>query len=114
MKLLLDENLSYRLVKVLSPIYPGSLHASSVRPILRTDMGIWTYARNNGFIIVTFDSDFLQLATLHGMPPKVILLTIQNPRRAAIASLLSMRQEQIHHFVERTEHDDPAVLELGG
>ncbi len=43
-----------------------------------TDREIWSFARENGFCIVTFDSDFNDLATLQGQPPKIIWLGFRN------------------------------------
>ncbi|MFZ1694989.1 MAG: DUF5615 family PIN-like protein [Flavobacteriales bacterium] len=111
MKLLLDENISYRLVRVLKDAYPGTQHVTDIVG-LKGDAAIWNYAGANGYVLVTFDSDFVQLATLRGAPPKVLLLTLHNPRHAAIAALLVMKRLQIERFVAGTEQGSPAVMEL--
>jgi predicted nuclease of predicted toxin-antitoxin system len=36
------------------------------------DSEIWDYAKLNGFIIVSEDSDFQQRSLLYGFPPKFI------------------------------------------
>jgi predicted nuclease of predicted toxin-antitoxin system len=110
-KLLLDENISYRLVRTLNTVYQGTLHVTDV-PGLKGDHAIWEYARKHDFVLVTFDSDFVQIAALRGAPPKVLLLTLRNPRHAAIASLLMLRKEQIERFVADVEDGSPAVMEL--
>jgi predicted nuclease of predicted toxin-antitoxin system len=38
------------------------------------DREIWDFARKGGFIIVTADADFYELAAAWGPPPKVIWL----------------------------------------
>jgi predicted nuclease of predicted toxin-antitoxin system len=43
-----------------------------------TDVEIWQYARDNGFVIVSKDSDFSQRSTLFGGAPKIIWLRIGN------------------------------------
>ena len=71
MKLLFDANLSPKLVGRLSELFPGSSH------VFDTDMAhfisdetIWEYAGTNGYIIVTADSDFVDLALDRGAPPR--------------------------------------------
>jgi predicted nuclease of predicted toxin-antitoxin system len=110
-KLLLDENISYRLVRTLDQVFPGTVHVTDI-PGLKGDRTIWEYAKAKGFMLVTFDTDFVQIAALRGAPPKILLLTLRNPRHAAIASLLMMRKEQIERFVEDMEKGSPAVMEL--
>ncbi|MBV8895864.1 MAG: DUF5615 family PIN-like protein [Acidobacteriaceae bacterium] len=87
MKLLFDENLSYKLARRLSELYPGSAHASDEDLLHTPDTSIWNHARNNGFVIVTTDADFLELAA-QGPPPKVIWLRRwDHPTRDAEALL---------------------------
>lgn len=42
------------------------------------DPVIWGFARDNDFLIVAADADFLRLSELHGFPPKVIRLDHMN------------------------------------
>ena len=74
MKLLLDENLSRRLVPRLADLFPESAHVSSLGLIQAPDSAVWEYAKSNGFAIVTADADFYELATALGHPPKVVWL----------------------------------------
>ncbi len=75
MKLLLDENLSRRLLEAIHDLFPESLHVTQVGLSSGTpDRKIWDYARQNGFAILTADTDFVTLANRLGSPPKVILL----------------------------------------
>ncbi len=78
MKLLFDENLSPRLVDGLADVYPGSLHLRDCDLRGASDAKIWRYARENGFAILSKDSDFAQRSSLLGSPPKVIWLRIGN------------------------------------
>lgn len=72
MKLLFDHNLSPRLIKSLSDIYPDSNHVYPLGLDEARDPEIWEYARREGFLIVTKDADFSDLCMLLGFPPKVI------------------------------------------
>lgn len=70
--LLLDENLSPRLVNCLSSQFPGSIHVRDAGLKGQSDERIWSFAAKNGFIIATKDDDFRSLSLLLGAPPKVI------------------------------------------
>jgi predicted nuclease of predicted toxin-antitoxin system len=111
-KLLLDENTSYRTLKAINEHFPGSVHVNSAGTPLRSDMAIWQYARNNGFIIVTFDTDFVQIATLRGAPPHVVLLQLRNPSYKEVARVLIERKVKIDELVGDASPDASAVLEI--
>ena len=51
------------------------------------------YARQHDWVIVTRDSDFIDLSTLYGQPPKVILLKTGNQSWQAAAQTLIDYQE---------------------
>jgi predicted nuclease of predicted toxin-antitoxin system len=74
-----------------------------------TDQEIWEHARSNGFAIVSKDSDFNQMAFLHGAPPKVIWLRIGNCTTQQIEQLLRNRTTEIIAF---SADDQSAVLIL--
>jgi predicted nuclease of predicted toxin-antitoxin system len=73
-KLLFDENLSHKLARRLAELYPGSKHVSELGLLQHPDISIWEHAKTMGFTIVTTDSDFFDIATSSGSPPKVIWL----------------------------------------
>ncbi len=54
MKLLLDANLSWRMVIVLKQHFEDCLHINSIGlAMLAKDVEIWNYAKQNDLIIVT-------------------------------------------------------------
>ena len=60
MKLLFDANLSPKLVTRLAELFPGLAHVFDTGlGRLTPDTAIWDYAAQNGFTIVTADSDFV-------------------------------------------------------
>jgi predicted nuclease of predicted toxin-antitoxin system len=73
-KLLLDENLSRKLVARLAALYPGAAHLSQFGLLANPDREVWEFAKANNFVIVSTDSDFYELATTIGPPPKVVWL----------------------------------------
>ncbi len=74
MKLSFDQNISYRILKKLERTYPASDQVKKLGLENPTDIELWEYARINSYAIVTFDSDFMDIANLKGHPPKIIWL----------------------------------------
>lgn len=72
MKLLLDENLSHRLVARLADVYPGSVHVRDAGLEGADDDAVWRYARERDLVVVSKDSDFHDRVLLAGPPPKVV------------------------------------------
>ena len=103
MKLLFDENLSLRLVKALADIYPGSAQVHECGLGSSDDAAIWQYAKDNGFTIVSKDSDFQERSVLHGHPPKIIWLRATNCSSAEIESLLRAAAPIIARFIQENE-----------
>ncbi len=75
MKLLFDQNLSWRLPQRLADLYPDSRHVREFVVMKESeDVDIWEYAKIDGYLIVTKDVDFQQRSLLFGHPPKVVRL----------------------------------------
>jgi predicted nuclease of predicted toxin-antitoxin system len=109
LKLLFDANLSPKLVGRLAALFPDSTHVFDTGLARFTsDEAIWEYARNNGFVIVTADSDFLGLAEERGTPPKVVRLDNCNYRTARVEDLLRRNAVRISEL----EHSRRAVLTI--
>jgi predicted nuclease of predicted toxin-antitoxin system len=108
MKLLLDENLSYKLCARLGDLFPGSSQVRLAGLAEADDRAIWHYASANGFVIVSLDADFAEWAALLGPPPKVIWLRCGNQSTEIIENLLRRHADVIAAF----EHDMAACLEV--
>jgi predicted nuclease of predicted toxin-antitoxin system len=102
MKLLLDENLSHRLVKSLSDLYPDSSHVRDCSLKNADDATVWAYAKSNDMVIVSKDSDFKERALLEGPPAKFIWVRLGNCSTQDIEALLRNYSVIIHDF-----HTDP-------
>lgn len=96
MKLLFDENLSPKLPRLLTPLFPGSAHVRECGLLGQTDESVWEYARANGFIIVSKDSDFQQRSLLYGHPPKIAWLRVGNCSTQQIVRLIVAHAADIH------------------
>ena len=98
MKLLFDQNLSVVLVKRLADLFPESAHVMQAGLERADDGVIWAYAAQNGFTIVSKDSDFQQRSSLFGAPPKVIWIRIGNCTTSEIEQLLRKHSATVHTF----------------
>ena len=88
MKLLLDENLSRRLVPFLQHDYPGSSQVVLLGLESATDTVVWQAAKAQEFVIVTRDADFEEFSLVWGQPPKVIWLKTKNQSHASTLKIL--------------------------
>ena len=88
MKLLLDENLSRRLVPFLQHDFPGSSQVVLEGLEAASDRQVWEHARQHGFVIVTRDADFEELSLGWGTPPQVVWLKTRDQTRAATLKVL--------------------------
>ncbi len=103
MKLLLDENLSPKLVRVISIAFPCSAHVDPLGLRGATDAALWNLARDGGYAIVSKDNDFRQRAFLYGTPPKVVWLSVGNAGTDVVAGLLLRNQERLSRFLADEE-----------
>jgi predicted nuclease of predicted toxin-antitoxin system len=97
-KLLLDQNLSSRLVGALDEVFPGSAHVRQFGLATADDGVVWRFARENAFMLLSKDTDFLQLSFLHGAPPKVIHVRAGNCSTREVLNLVLMQRARIHEF----------------
>jgi predicted nuclease of predicted toxin-antitoxin system len=97
-RLLFDENVSRRLVELLSDEFSDSAHVTGVGLGKADDRRIWEYAREQEFVIVSKDSDFADLAILLGAPPKAVWLRVGNATTAEIADVLRANVDRIEAF----------------
>lgn len=104
MRLLLDANLSFRLIPLLRPHFPDSIHVKDIGFSRADDGSIWDYARTNGFVIVSKDSDFHQLSFVKGAPPKVIWIQRGNCPTDHIANLLIENRVAIQSLIENEQN----------
>lgn len=63
MKLLLEQNLSYKVVADLQAWYPGTSQVCLLGMERADDKIVWDQARQHGYTIATQDSDFHELRT---------------------------------------------------
>jgi predicted nuclease of predicted toxin-antitoxin system len=97
-KLLFDENLSPRLIRLVAVAFPGCVHVRDVGLKGHVDHDLWRYALDSGFVIVSKDTDFRDRSYVEGFPPKVIWLDVGNAGTEAIAHLLTAEHDRAIQF----------------
>jgi predicted nuclease of predicted toxin-antitoxin system len=100
-KLLLDQNLSHRILRQICDLYPDSAHVRDFGMSRSPDEDVWQFARSNGFVIVSKDTDFLQRSLLQGHPPKMLYLRLGNCSTSDIVSLLRLHHDDLALFEKR-------------
>ncbi|MDH4246110.1 MAG: DUF5615 family PIN-like protein [Nitrospira sp.] len=103
MKLLLDQNLSHRLVAMLAHEYPDSTHVRDIGLKEASDEAVWQYAAQHGFTVVTKDADFHQRSFLFGHPPKVVWIRRGNCSTSDIEQLLRNHRHHLAQFAADPE-----------
>lgn len=109
MKFLIDHNLSPKLVKHLAGTFPGCVHTENLGFGRTSDQDLWQYARENGFSILTKDTDYEQLSMLRGAPPKVIWLRIGNAPTRRVIEVLAKHHLAIVDFLKDEERSLLAI-----
>ena len=100
MKLLFDENLSFRLAAALADIYPDSKHVRELGLLGADDLRVWDHAAEHGFLLVSKDTDFYERSLVFGAPPKIIWLRTGNSTVNQTIALLRDHYIVIRHFAE--------------
>ena len=98
MKILLDQNISHRLISTLKDLFSEITHVREQGLKQADDEAIWEFARKNDFIIVSKDADFHQRSFLYGFPPKVVWLQVGNCSTQDIERILRTYRETIEQF----------------
>ena len=101
MKLLFDENISFRLCKRLEDIYPESTHVRFLGLEHKNDIKIWEYAKTENYIIITQDSDFNDMSIINGFPPRVVWIKTGNSRVSEIEAILRKHSIRIREFFNK-------------
>jgi len=108
MRLLFDQNISYRLIKKISDIFPKSKQVKELGLENATDLEIFNYAKINNYSIVTFDSDFCDLNIISGFLPKIIWIRTGNTTTKNLEIIIRQKSEIINSFLT----EDYGCLEI--
>ncbi len=108
MKLLFDQNISFRLIKRIIDLFPDSKQVRELGLENSTDIEIFDFAKRHDFAIITFDSDFYDLNIIKGFPPKIIWIRTGNTTTKSLEILLRHKSDLIKLFLS----EDYGCLEI--
>ena len=112
MRLLFDQNISFRVISGIKDIYPDSKQVRELNLENATDLEIWLFAKQEGYTIVTFDSDFYDLNLIRGIPPRIIWLRLGNTTTADIITIFRNNFGLIQEFLKNPEYKNIGCLEI--
>lgn len=112
MKLLFDQNISFRIVKKIETFFPNSNQVRQLGIENYSDNEIWKFAKDNDFSVVTFDADFFEISNLKGHPPKIIWLRTGNLTTNNIIEILISKKEILTDFLQNPLYEEISCLEI--
>ena len=112
MKLLLDQNISFRITSKIQDLFPGSKQVRDLGLENSKDSFLWNYAKENNYCIVTFDGDFYDLGLIKESSPKVIWLRLGNTRTQYIETVLRKNYDLIKTFLTDPNYKEIGCLEI--
>jgi predicted nuclease of predicted toxin-antitoxin system len=106
MKLLIDSNLSWRLIKLLENDFPECLHVNRTRlQQPPTDRQIFEWAKSNNYSIVSYDDDFHHLSLQLGFPPKIILIKTGNLSTMSVGKVIMITKARLLIFFHKAKQE---------
>lgn len=112
MKLLLDQNISHKVVGQLRQHFNEIYSIREFDLTNAMDFKIWEFAKSNEFTIVTFDEDFYKIQLIRGYPPKIIWFKTGNILKQQFVNFLIAQKEMVHAFVNDKSYENEGCLEL--
>ncbi len=112
MKLLFDQNISFRVANRLKTNFPDCSQVRELQLENLSDREIWNFAKEKQYTIVTFDADFYDFVTLYGHPPKIIWLRIGNTSTENLIKVLQNHSDIIKTFVQDKNYSAIGCLEI--
>ncbi|WP_019866014.1 DUF5615 family PIN-like protein [Methylovulum miyakonense] len=110
MKLLLDENLSRRIVPFIQDSYPNSTQVALISLEQVSDKTIGEYAIFHDYVIATKDADFYEMNLVFGQSPKIIWLKMGNQSKSPIIKTLLDNCGAIERTLIRDNKDCIEIL----
>ena len=107
MKVLLNQHLSWKLKTKLAPIFDDVKHVKDLGFTEVDDSTIIAWAKENGYAIITKDSDYNDYVIRNGHPPLIIWLKVGNCSTDLIVKLLN---KNISKIIIESKNGDSGVI----
>jgi predicted nuclease of predicted toxin-antitoxin system len=112
MKVLIDQNISYRIVPQIESLFDFLTHVKFLGWIDWNDHDIFMTARDQKYdAVITLDEDFNKLLLQHGTPPKIIWIKTGNCSTSKLVEVITTHGQIILDFLSDDTYD---CLELYG
>jgi predicted nuclease of predicted toxin-antitoxin system len=98
MKLLIDQNISKRIIDSIIDIFPGSMHIKDVQLSDYSDLEVWNYALKNNLILVSTDPEVFDRCVLSSNSPKTLYVVSETITTNKMEWALRINQEDIERF----------------
>ena len=112
MKLLFDQNISFRITSKIQDLFPDSKQVRDLGLENSKDSFLWNYAKENKYCIVTFDRDFYDLGLIKSSSPKVIWLRLGNTSTQNIKKILRKNYDLVRIFLSDPNYKEIGCLEI--
>lgn len=104
MKLLIDQNISKRIIDSITDIFPGSIHVKNAKLSNFSDLEVWNFAQKNDLILVSTDPEVFDRCVLSSNSPKTIYVVSETITTNKMEWALRINQSSIEKFY----NEDPA------
>jgi len=104
MKLLIDQNISHRILSLISHAFPDVQHVREHGLSNADDYDIFMHARHHRYDAVITLDDFVRLLNTYSAPPKIIWLRTGNCSTSFLAEILINKSDSIEQFVRSEEY----------
>jgi predicted nuclease of predicted toxin-antitoxin system len=106
MKILIDQNISHRIIALLASLPFDFIHVKTVGLFDATDNHIYRFAKQNDIVaILTMDDDFQYIQLQEGVPPKIIWLRVGNCSTLVLSNIIIQHSENIATMLSDEESD---------
>ncbi|GAB3142612.1 DUF5615 family PIN-like protein [Marisediminicola antarctica] len=100
MRFLIDAQLPPALARRLTEHGHIAEHVTDIGLGDAADLTLWTYAIEQGAVLVTKDEDFRDMLLLRGSPPTVVWVRAGNARRHALLEWFDPFIERVVYLIE--------------
>jgi len=74
MKLLIDQNISKRIIESIQDVFPKSIHITDLKLGDASDIEVWEYALKNNFVLISTDIDVVDRCVISDKAPKTLFV----------------------------------------
>lgn len=113
MKLIIDQNISHRIIPQIIHLFNEVAHVRTLGLTNAPDIVIFRNAKQQGFdAVLTIDEDFENIILENSPPPKILWLRVHNCSTSHLAQIIENKIEIINQFLNDKELDCLEVFDI--